>query len=188
MLSWCGRPSYPHSFMPVRAGPLQQNSKEWSKPLRWDAVGDAWTFPTKTMWRTRRFAAESRMEMECMMISNHGEETHGHFSRSFGMATILQGTVKGARLIGSMAKTFLQGTEKWARLKRIQKKRWTEHQRIDRSGFWSFPDGSRRQGKVEMYCCNIICGARRPSSLRVRYITKRRYGIFFFFFFLAFCS
>ena len=27
------------------------------------------TFPTKTMWQTRRFATESRMQLECMMIS-----------------------------------------------------------------------------------------------------------------------
>ena len=30
---------------------------------------DFWTFPTKTMWRTRRFATESRMQLECMIIS-----------------------------------------------------------------------------------------------------------------------
>ena len=59
--SWCGRSPYPPSFMPVRAGPWQQNSKEEPKPLRWDTIGDFWTFPTKTMWRTRRFATESRM-------------------------------------------------------------------------------------------------------------------------------
>ena len=33
-LSWCGRSSYPPFFMPVRAGPWQQNSREGSKPLR----------------------------------------------------------------------------------------------------------------------------------------------------------
>ena len=68
-VSWCGRSTYPHSFMPVRAGSWQQNSREWSKPLKSDAIGDFWTFPTKTMWRTKRFATESRMQLECMMIS-----------------------------------------------------------------------------------------------------------------------
>ena len=68
-LIWCGHSSYLPSFMPVRAGPWQQKSREGSKPLRWDAIGDFWTFPTKTMWRTRRFATESRMQLECMMIS-----------------------------------------------------------------------------------------------------------------------
>ena len=43
--------------------------KWWLEPLRWDAIGDFWTFPTKTMWQTRRFATESRMQLECMMIS-----------------------------------------------------------------------------------------------------------------------
>ena len=60
---------YLPSFMPVRAGPWQQKSREGSKLLRWDAIGDFWTFPTKTMWRTRRFATESRMQLKCMMIS-----------------------------------------------------------------------------------------------------------------------
>ena len=68
-VSWCGCSSYLPSFMPVRAGSWQQKSREGSKPLRWDAIGDFWTFPTKTMWRTRRFATESRMQLECMMIS-----------------------------------------------------------------------------------------------------------------------
>ena len=31
--------------------------------------------------------------------------------------------------------------------------------RMDRIGVWRFPEGSRRQGKVERYCCNVICGA-----------------------------
>ena len=69
MFSWCGRSSYPPSFMSVRARPWQQNSREGSKPLRWDAIGDFWTFPTETMWRTRKFATESKMQLECMMNS-----------------------------------------------------------------------------------------------------------------------
>ena len=68
-LSWCGRSSYLPTFMLVRAGPWQQKSREGFKPLRWDTIWDFWTFPTKTMWRTRRFATESRMQLQCMMIS-----------------------------------------------------------------------------------------------------------------------
>ena len=52
-------------FVPVRAGPWQQKWREGSKLLRWDF----WTFPTKTMWRMRRLATESRMQLEYMMIS-----------------------------------------------------------------------------------------------------------------------
>ena len=47
----------------------QQKSREGSKTLRWDARGDVCTFPTKIMWQTRRFATESRMQLECMMIT-----------------------------------------------------------------------------------------------------------------------
>ena len=68
-LSWCGRSSYPSSLMPVRAGHWQTNSKEGSKPWRWDAIRDFRKFPTNTIWRTRRFATESRIQLECMMIS-----------------------------------------------------------------------------------------------------------------------
>ena len=68
-LSWCERSFYLSSFMLVRAGPWQQKSRKGFKPLRWDAKGDFWTFPTKTMWQTRRFATESRMQLKCMMIS-----------------------------------------------------------------------------------------------------------------------
>ena len=60
-LSWCGLSSYPHSFMSVKAGLWQQNSREGINPLSWDAIRDFWSFPTKTIWRTRRFATESRM-------------------------------------------------------------------------------------------------------------------------------
>ena len=67
LLSWCGRSSYPPSFMPVRAGPWQQ--REGSKPLRWDAIWDFWTFPTKTMWRTRRFVTESRMQVHDNLLT-----------------------------------------------------------------------------------------------------------------------
>ena len=69
-LSWCRHSSYLPSFMPVRAGPWQHKSREGSKPLRWNAIGDFWTFPTKTMWRTRRFATESGVQLECMMNSD----------------------------------------------------------------------------------------------------------------------
>ena len=61
-LSWCWRSSYLHSFIPVRAGPWQQNSKEGSKPLWWDAIWGFWTFPSKTMWRMWNEEVRSRIE------------------------------------------------------------------------------------------------------------------------------
>ena len=33
------------------------------------------------------------------------------------------------------------------------------HRGNDRNGVWRFHEGSGRQGKVERYCCIIICGA-----------------------------
>ena len=48
---------------------------------------------------------------------------------------------------------------------RSKKERKTEeeigrlHQRIDGNGVWRFPEGSGRQGRVDRYCCNVICGA-----------------------------
>ena len=30
-----------------------------------------------------------------------------------------------------------------------------QNQRMDRNGVWRFPEGSRKQGKVERYCCNV---------------------------------
>ena len=72
---WCKCSSYLPSFMPVSAGPWQQKLREGSKALRWDAIGDFLTFPTKTMWQTRRFAKESRMQLQCMISPNHVKET-----------------------------------------------------------------------------------------------------------------
>ena len=115
-LSWCGRSSYLPSFMPVRAGPWQQKSREGFKPLRWDAIGDFWTFPTKTMWRTRWFSTESRMQLECMMIMVKKPKLrwYGHISRSSGMAkTILQGTVKGATRRGRQKKRWEDNIKDW---------------------------------------------------------------------------
>ena len=70
---------------------------------------------------------------------------YGHISGSSGMAkTILQGTVKGARRRGR------------------QKKRWEDNI----NGVWRFPEGSGRHGRMEKYCCNVICGA--PTTSKVK--------------------
>ena len=96
-LSWCGRSSYPPSFMPVRAGPWQQRSREGSKPLRWDAIGGFWTFPTKTMWRTVRNRTQNATGVHgdlLTMVKKRKLRWYGHISRSSGMVkTVQQGTV-----------------------------------------------------------------------------------------------
>ena len=37
---------------------------------------------------------------------------------------------------------------------------------MDRNGVWRFPEGSGRQGKVNLYCCNVICGT--PTTVKVK--------------------
>ena len=54
---------------------------------------------------------------------------------------------------------------------RSKKERKTEemgrqHQGMDGNGVWRFPEGSGRQGRVERYCCKIICGAPMTSKVK----------------------
>ena len=37
---------------------------------------------------------------------------------------------------------------------------------MDGNGVWRFPEGSGRQGRVERYCCNVICGAPTTSEVK----------------------
>ena len=118
-------------FYAFESLPWQQKSREGSKPLRWDAIGDFWAFPTKTMWRTRRFATESIMQLDAWwsltMVKRRKLRWYGHISRSSGLA-----------------KTMLQGTVKGTRRRRRQKKRWEENIKE-----WSLenPWGQRKTGK-----------------------------------------
>ena len=55
---------------------------------------------------------------------------------------------------------------------RSKKERRTEeemgrlHQGMDGNGVWRFPECSGRQGRAEMYCCNVISGA--PTTPKVK--------------------
>ena len=55
---------------------------------------------------------------------------------------------------------------------RSKKERKTEeelgikYQGMDMNGVWRFPEDKGRQGKVERYCCNVVCGA--PTTLKVK--------------------
>ena len=111
------------SFMPVRARPWQQKSRKGPKSLRWDAIGDFWTFPTKTMWQTRRFETESRMhfgvhdDLLTMVKKRKKHRWYGHISRSSGMAkTILQATVKGKRGRGRQKKRWEDNIKEWTEM------------------------------------------------------------------------
>ena len=37
---------------------------------------------------------------------------------------------------------------------------------MNRNGVWRFPEGSGRQGRVERYSCNVICGAPTTSEVK----------------------
>ena len=37
---------------------------------------------------------------------------------------------------------------------------------MDKNGVWRFPEGSGRQGRVERYCCKVICGAPTTSEVK----------------------
>ena len=37
---------------------------------------------------------------------------------------------------------------------------------MDRNGFFRFPEGSRRQVKVERYCCNVSVGATTTVNVK----------------------
>ena len=41
-----------------------------------------------------------------------------------------------------------------------------KQQGMDGNGVWRFPEGSGRQGRIERYCCNVICGA--PTTCKVK--------------------
>ena len=51
---------------------------------------------------------------------------------------------------------------------------------MDGNGVWRFPEGSGRQGRVERYCCNVICGVPTTSKVKgLRWDESRWYWIYF---------
>ena len=47
-----------------------------------------------------------------------------------------------------------------------KERKTVEHQGMDGNEVWRFPEGSGRQGRMEKYCCNVICGA--PTTSKVK--------------------
>ena len=41
-----------------------------------------------------------------------------------------------------------------------------KHQAVERNSVWRFSEGSRRQEKMERYCCNVIYGARPTVKVK----------------------
>ena len=90
------------------------------------------------------------------MVKKRKLRWYGHISRSSGMAkTILQGIVKGARRRGRQKKRWEYNIKEWTGMG------FGESLRV-----WRVPEGSGRQGRVERYCCNIICGAPTTSEVK----------------------
>ena len=82
------------------------------------------------------------------MAKTQKRRGYGHLSTSSGMAkTILQGTVKGTT-------------------RGRQKKRWKDNIKMDRNVVWRIPEGTKRQRKVERYCCNVSFVPCRQTRLR----------------------
>ena len=69
-----------------------------------------------------------------------------------------------------MAKTILQRTLKeGARRRGRQKKRWEDNiKEWTGIGFWRFPEGSGRQGRMERYCCGA------PTTSKVKGLRDER--------------
>ena len=84
------------------------------------------------------------------MVKKRKLRWYGHISRSSGMA-----------------KTVLA----WKNERRKMERKTEEemgrlHPGMDGNGDWRFPGGSGRQGRMERYCCNVICGA--PTTVKVK--------------------
>ena len=47
---------------------------------------------------------------------------------------------------------------------------------MDGNWVWRFPEGSGRQGRMESYCCNVICGAPTTSKVKGLRWDKMRNG------------
>ena len=61
---------------------------------------------------------------------------------------------------------FCRGDGRSKKAREIEQEIGRQHQRIDRTGVWRFPDGNGRQGKLERYCCNFICGAPKIEKFK----------------------
>ena len=117
-VNWCGRSSYLPSFMPVRAGPWQQKSRDVSKPLRWNAMRllniSYKDHVTNQEVRNRTQNAIGVHDDLLTMVKKRKLRWDGHISRSSDMAkTILQRTVKGARRRGRQKKRWEDNIKEW---------------------------------------------------------------------------
>ena len=100
------------------------------------------------------------------------EEVRNRLQNAIGVHDDLLTMVKKRKLrwyrpisrSSGMAKTILQGKEQKGEEDRRRDRKITS--RNGREGVWRFPEGSGRQGRVERYCCNVICGAPTTSEVK----------------------
>ena len=102
------------------------------------------------------------------------EEVHAKIQQAIGPHKDILTIVKRRKLqwfghvfcSSRLAKTILQRTVKGGRRQGRQRKRWGQHQRMDRPGGRQVPEGIGGLGKIEETGCEIICHA--PATLVVK--------------------
>ena len=57
-------------------------------------------------------------------------------------------------------------SERSKKARKTEEEMGRKHHGMDSNGVWRFPEGSRRQGRVERYWCNVICGAPANSEIK----------------------
>ena len=57
-------------------------------------------------------------------------------------------------------------SERSKKERKIEEEIGSQHQGMDGNGVWRFPAGSGRQGRIERYCCNVICSAPMTSKVK----------------------
>ena len=132
----------------------QQKQREGSKPLRWDAIGDFWTFPTKTCDERGGSQQNPECNWNAWWSPNHGKEMETQMVWPH-LNILWHGEDNSAR-----------DSERSKKERKTEEEMGRQHQGMDRNWVWRFHESSGRQGRMEKYCCNIICGA--PTTSKVK--------------------
>ena len=95
--AWGAPSSYKISII-IKSWALHQNLKEWSKPLRWDAIDDCWSFPVNTMWWNRVHNKTGVCDDLLTKMKLWKLRWYGNIMKSSGILnTTIPGTVKRMR-------------------------------------------------------------------------------------------
>ena len=125
----------------------QQNSREGSKPLRWDAIGNFWTFPTKTMCER----GGSQQNPECNWS---GWWRNGN---SDGMATSQDPL--------AWRRNFCRG--QWKEQDGEKEEMGRYRQGMDRNEVWRFPEGREDRERWKGIVATSSVVSRRPTEMRL---------------------